>query len=229
MRYLKAILAAAALKFLAFSLLAACTFEAVPPDLEDVDIESDLGRLAAEVEEVAAEVSELKDRFGVLITSAQDLAAQLPAPKPTATPIPAQVVEWNEAYWKVAARRGASLTGYNDLTDRIRAAGDQGNPVKYLDEYKDLRDEFFSAEGAYGFVTGGGLPRFPEVRVLNDWIAAWADGYLRHRDLYIEYLETNDSALYDRSEELRLANGAEWRAIGDAKEDFLRPYDRNTD
>ena len=78
------------------------------------------------------------------------------------------------------------------------------------------------------------LPRFPEVRVLNDRIVALAESDLRQQKLYNEHLEeredtTRKNALYDQSEELGIANNEEWQSIGDAANDFLRPYGLNRD
>lgn len=138
---------------------------------------------------------------------------------PASTPIPEQVVFWLQAFVDLQSRVGANNKAMNDLQDRIAAAREQ--PSAYLDEIREVRNEFSSADGPYGFRTR--LPRFPDVRVLNDRIAAWAESALTAQDLYIRYLATGDLGLYDQADELRIASNAEWGAIQDAATDFLRP------
>ena len=49
-----------------------------------------------------------------------------------------------------------------------------------------MREEFLSAEGGYWL--SDKLPRFPEVRVLNDRIDAWTESVLTQKNLYMQLL-----------------------------------------
>ena len=146
-----------------------------------------------------------------------------PTAQPTAatasTPMPAHVVDWLGAFVDLQSRVGANNRAMNDLQERIVAAREQ--PSAYLDEIRELRNDFSSADGPYGFRTR--FPRFPDVRVLNERISAWAESALTAQDLYIRYLETGELALYDQADELRIASNAEWRAIQDVATGFLLP------
>ena len=136
--------------------------------------------------------------------------------------MPSELSAWLDVWGDFRELAIEARQRHNDLTSRVQES--DLRPSSFLDEWRELRDWYRGEDGPYGFVMPGTLPRFREVRDINDRISDYVEMALRSIHLYIEHLETADSTLYDQSDELRIQNNTEWQHIKDAVSDLLDEF-----
>jgi len=154
----------------------------------------------------------------------QPTPASTPTPKvvPTSTltlPLaPTGLHDWGITFAKLVRSRQESVRRSDYLIEKERQLG-YNIPTEWRAHLEWMR----GPDGPYGRGRLN-LPRFTEVRGLNDRIIRWAENYFEEAQTYVRSLETADRSLYVRSEALRRANNDEWNAIVDAVQDLLATY-----
>jgi len=132
-----------------------------------------------------------------------------------------ELTEWLD-YW-------CELEQYNDAYRRGRGAlnrrvheSDSG-PEDFVDEFSDLRRAFANS-GPLDFARRL-LPRFAEVRLMNNEIIAYYELALEYQDTYLRYLgHTPPKASWTEVQEIRVRTEKAKRHLLDAVEDLKAEY-----
>lgn len=153
----------------------------------------------------------------VLVGCTDERVAPTPSPA-----VPSELDAWLDAWLEWEALQNEASQRVNDLNDRVLKS--DSDPQGFLDEYRELRDWYRGEDGPYNFVLRGTFPRFREVRHINDLISDYVERWLQWNDLYIEYLETRDKALFHQSDELLIRNNRDGRHIKSAVIDLVKNF-----